>query len=142
VWPINWWWRFTSWLQKRFGATADSRFTRFIFSRSDFNAQKSVIRHRVFMPRPDGAVSVFDTDKLNERQVWDVGTNVANDRNQSLHARADITNGRIVVHGLRVIRDEPPPRHRNIIGWPPAEQKEDQKLIAMELAAAAMLHLP
>jgi hypothetical protein len=120
----------------------DARLTRFIFSQSDFNPAKNLIRHRVFMPRTDGAVSVFSIDNLNEGRVWAIGTNVANDRSQNLHARADIDSKSVIVHGLRVVPDEPPPRHRNIVGWPPLEQKEDQKLIAMELAAAARLLLP
>ncbi len=94
------------------------------------------------MPRPDGTVSVFDTDKLQEQHVWAMAANVAQERNQNLHARADILSSSVLGQGLRVISDEPPPRHRNIVGWPPAEQKEEQKLLAMELAGAATLSVP
>jgi hypothetical protein len=94
------------------------------------------------MPQPDGALSVFSTDNLEQRQVWGIGQSIATERNQNLHARGDIMTKAVIDQGLQVVRDEPPPRHRNIVGWPPATQKEDQKLIALELVAVAKLVLP
>lgn len=92
------------------------------------------------MPPEDGKLSIFDTEKLEDESVWRMGRDVAIGR--SLHARADILTTVVVAQGLNVVKDEPPPRHRNLDGWPPASQKEDRKLIAMELAAAALLRLP
>lgn len=92
------------------------------------------------MPSADGQLSVFDTENLKDESVWRIGRDVAIDR--TIHARADIATSAAVAQGLNLVRDEPPPRHRSLNGWPPASQKEDQKLIAMELAAAALLRLP
>ena len=82
-------------------------------------------------------------DRLGEEVIWAIGHDVAVERNQNLHARADISSNAVTQRpGLRTIRDEPPPRHRNIVGWPPDEQKEERKLLAVELAVSATLHLP
>lgn len=94
------------------------------------------------MPPVDGKLSIFDTDGVEERTVWSIGQEIAIERDQTLYARGDISTSSATGQNLRVIPDEPPPRHRNIVGWPPADQKEDQKLIAMELAAIATLRLP
>ncbi len=141
MWHLDWR-RIVGWLRARFLDGKDTRLTRFIFSRNDFNVGKKLIRPRVFMPQPDNTLSVFATNRLNETRVWSIGANMANLRQQNLHARADIASSVITAHALHVVSDEPPPRHRNIIGWPPADQKEDRKLIAMELAASASLRLP
>lgn len=92
------------------------------------------------MPPSDGKLSIFDTENLDENSIWRVGQNVAIDR--TLRARADIMTSVVEAQGLSLLKDEPPPRHRNLVGWPPSTQKEDQKLIAMELASAASLRLP
>lgn len=99
-----------------------------------------MVKPRAFMPPEDGKLSIFDTENLQDESVWSMGRDIAIDR--TLHARADITTGVAVAQGLNLVIDEPPPRHRNLDGWPPASQKEDRKLIAMELAAAALLRLP
>lgn len=92
------------------------------------------------MPPNDGKLSIFDTENLKDDRIWRIGRDVAVDR--TLRARADIMTSAAEAQGLTLSIDEPPPRHRNLIGWPPSTQKEDQKLIAMELAAAALLRLP
>lgn len=92
------------------------------------------------MPPSDGKLSIFDTEKLGDHSVWQIGRDVAIDR--TLRARADIVTSLAEGKGLTLLVDEPPPRHRNLTGWPPVTQKEDQKLIAMELAAVALLRLP
>jgi hypothetical protein len=118
----------------------DARLSRFIYSHSHFNASRSVVKTRAFMPPADGKLSVFDTENMEDESVWRIGREVAVDR--TVHARADIATSAAVAKGLKLVIDEPPPRHRNLADWPPASQKEDQKLIAMELAAVALLRLP
>ncbi len=92
------------------------------------------------MPPAEGKLSIFDTENLSDESVWRIGREIAIDR--LIHARADIATSLALAQGLNLVIDEPPPRHRNLDGWPPASQKEDRKLIAMELAAAALLRLP
>jgi hypothetical protein len=119
---------------------SDARLSRFIYSSSHFIASKNVVKPRAFMPPADGKLSVFDTEHMEDESVWQIGREVAVDR--TTRARADIATSAAIARGLKLIVDEPPPRHRNLDGWPPANQKEDQKLIAMELAAVALLRLP
>ncbi len=98
------------------------------------------------MPPRDGRLSVFDTESLSENEVWRIGEEVAVERFEvtqaqpTLYARADISSEAVTRRRLRVLKDEPPPRHRSIEGWP-TDAKEDQKLIAIELAADASLAL-
>jgi hypothetical protein len=94
------------------------------------------------MPPLDCKLSIFDTEAVGEQSIWGIGQRVAIERNQTLYARGDIKTSSVIEQSLRVFRDQPPPRHRNIVGWPPADQKEDQMLIAMQLAAVATLRLP
>jgi hypothetical protein len=130
--------RLRTWLRSR----KDPRLSRFIFSRRHFSDTQNIVKHGAFMPPVDGKLSIFDTDGVEERTVWSIGQEIAIERDQTLYARGDISTSSATGQNLRVIPDEPPPRHRNIVGWPPADQKEDQKLIAMELAAVATLRVP
>lgn len=114
---------------------------RFIFSKADFNRTQNLVKPRTFMPPPDLRLSVFDIDAPPVENIWIIGEDVASLRSQTLYARADIKTSCITEHGLSVVIDEPPLRHRTIEGWP-VNQKEDQKLLAMQLAAMASLHLP
>jgi hypothetical protein len=98
------------------------------------------VRARAFLPPPEGKLSVFDTDSLNEERIWRIGKDMAAGR--TLHARADVAHSVAKTQGLELIVDEPPSRHRYLDGWPSLSQKEDRMLIAMELAAAALLRLP
>jgi hypothetical protein len=129
-----------AWLRRYF--STDPRLTRFIFSGNDFSVAKNLVKPRAFMPQPDDTLSVFETEKLRDQGVWAIGADVASERKGNLHARADIPTSLVTVHKLRVVHDEPPRRHRNIVGWPPVDQKEDRKLIAMQLAASATLRVP
>ena len=121
---------------------SDIRLSRFIFTEGHFSRTKKAVKHRAFLPPGDGRLSVFDTEGVDEQEIWSIGGELAVQRTQTLYARADIGTGIVISKKLRVVVDEPPPRHRNIIGWPPATQKEDRMLIAMELAAASVLQLP
>jgi hypothetical protein len=120
------------------------RLSRFIFSERHFKAGAGVVRHGAFMPPQDGKLSVFDTEALPEIDVWEIGESVTAQRvetrqsESTLYARADISTAAVTRRGLMVLQDEPPPRHRSIEGWP-RDTKEDQKLIAIELAAEATL---
>jgi hypothetical protein len=134
---LRWLFCFLDWMLR-----SDARLTRFIFQQNQFHAGQRTIGHRAFLPPRDNKLSVFATNKLREKSVWAVGRRIAAARKRNLHARADIPNYEVEKHRLQVIRDEPPRRHRNVVGWPSHAQKDDLKLIAMELAAVAKLRLP
>ena len=121
---------------------SDARISRFIFQRNQLHAAQNAVGHRAFLPPRDNKLSVFGTNRLSEKSTWAIGRRIASVRKQNLHARADLAGDELAKHRLEAIRDEPPRRHRNIVGWPAHNQKDDIKLIAMELAAAAKLRLP
>jgi len=94
------------------------------------------------MPPPDLRLSVFRTDGLTLEKVWEIGNReVINFMAQpkELYGVADIKVSQVKKVNLEVDPNDNPPRHANIIGWPP--EKPRQMLIATELAAAAKLVL-
>jgi hypothetical protein len=113
-----------------------ARLSRYIFTRNHLNPGQ---RFRAFLPPPDLKLSVFETEQLAEAAVWQVAQDECKDRPQTLFGRADIISGKVYNVGLSVARAEPPPKHRHIEGWPPFEQKQDQKALAMTLGNDATI---
>ena len=92
------------------------------------------------MPSPHGETSVFCISDLSDNEIWNIGDcEVAQKRGLPLLGRADISAFHILKQNLKLIQDNIPPRHANIVGWPP--EKSEQKLIAIELAENAQLYL-
>lgn len=113
---------------------------RYILHKSHFSSQQKRVKYAVFMPAPTGETSVFRISNLSEDEIWEIGRrDVAQKREMPLLGRADISAFYVFNKNLKIIPDNIPPRHANIIGWP--EEKSAQKLIAMELAENARLHL-
>lgn len=109
-----------------------ARLSRFLFTRNHLNPGQ---RFRAFLPPTDLKLSVFDTEEMGEPDIWEMARRESEERDQTLYGRADVQTAGVHKVGLRVVLAEPPPRHRHIEGWPSADQKEDQKGLAMELAA-------
>jgi hypothetical protein len=76
---------------------------------------------------------VFRIDGLSLQQVADLGATHLRDPRPfgHLRSRAEV----ILNIGLQLAPDNFPERHASIVGWP--ERKEEQKLLAIKLAAAA-----
>jgi len=93
------------------------------------------------MPNQDGEVSVYRTKDLTCQQINEIGQlHVAEIQNKKLLGRAEIVTSSILKQDLKIEADtEPHPRHANIIGWP--TDKSKHKVIAIQLAAEAQLHL-
>ena len=119
--------------------------TRFIFSERHYSVESNRVKHGAFLPLINHEtstleVSVFQILGLSDEQIWSIGdTEVAQPSKRTLRARGDLTMATIDRNQLRIAADAPPSRHSNIIGWP--EEKSKQKLIAIELANTASLHL-
>jgi len=87
------------------------------------------------MPR-NGETSVFRISDLSDKDIWDIGDNiVAVALKKPILGRGDIKAAIVIRNHLKVVPNEPPPRHANIINWP--DEKQKQKLIALDLAAEA-----
>ena len=96
-------------------------------------------RPRAFMPyrrdRHQPELSIFRIDDLTDREVWEHVTKHARRPGRDLHGRADFRLSDADVPALRLVLDETPPRHGNLVGWP--EDKDGQLALAQELAAIA-----
>ncbi len=114
---------------------------RFITQKSYYRSKDRTVRHNAFMPNKNGETSVYRTTQLTESEIYEIGKRyVADIWGKSLLGRAEIFVSNILKRRLRVQADpNPHPRHANIVDWP--EDKSKHKMIAMELADDAQLHL-
>lgn len=118
------------------------RVSRFVLDKRHLKAD--VIKFRAFEPpSADTALSVTRSEGLSEADLWAHGDRwVAAPANREVVARGDFTPAQaraVTFDGfqLAIVADEPPPRHANVIGWPPVEQKEVRRSLAQQLAALA-----
>lgn len=113
-------------------------YARFIKDSNHYSATNGRVKTRAFQPHNDHCVSVFNIDSLLENAIWALGNKyVGQPLNKRILARADITNNDVVAVGLHIDRDDKPPRHANIKGWP--EEKDAWKSKAQEVAALSTL---
>jgi hypothetical protein len=120
--------------------SADENITRFINQKAYFRSNGTV-RHNAFMPNRDGEVSVYRISEIDDSEVYAIGTKYfAEITGKPLMGRADIIVSEVFKHDLRIQpHQDPHPRHASICGYP--DEKPEQKLVAIELAAEAQLHL-
>ena len=112
---------------------------RFLKHSNRFAAVAKNVRTSAFMPH-HMELSVFGIDYLSEEQIWNLGAeNLSLNINQPIKGRDEILAEFVNKNGLQLVKDNNPPRHANIIGWPQA--KHEQKLIAEKLALKAILVL-
>lgn len=89
-----------------------------------------------------GNVSVYRIDGLTSDVIWDIGLFfVAEKRRKPLLGRADIRTNDVSSKGLTVCPEPTPhPLHANICKWP-LDDIPKMRMIAIELAKMAKLHL-
>lgn len=116
--------------------SADEQLARFILF-SKWLRSDETVRPEAFMPHPYVDLSVTRHQALSEHEIWEIGRSVGGVRRATLYGRADIRASDVLRQSLRVESAPLPsnPNHANIIGWP--ERKPAQKIIALQLAAAA-----
>lgn len=113
---------------------------RYILQKSQFSAANQRVKYSAFLPAPNGETSVFRISNLSDSEIWRIGNiEVAQKRGLPLLGRADILAFQVLSENLKVIPDNIPLRHANIVGWP--EGKSERMSIALELAKNAQLHL-
>lgn len=114
--------------------------TRYILYKGHFSITRKRPKYVVFMPSPHGETSVFCISNLSDNEIWNIGDReVAQKRGLPLLGRADILAFHVFNKNLKLIPDNCPPRHANIVNWP--TEKSEQKLIAIELTESSQLHL-
>ena len=112
---------------------------RFLTSSKHFNAAQQRVTHNAFLPRA-GATSVFRVGGLNDAGVRAIGKeHIVLKPERRIHGCGFLGEEQVTRSGLSLNVDDTPPRHANIVGWPP--EKGARKLKAMELAHAAILCL-
>jgi len=95
------------------------------------------VSHKLFMPYKWVELSINRHREATLEETWQVGFDVATQRNKSLYGLANIRASKCRTETLDVIPDPilpGNPNHANITGYPTA--KEDQMAIATELAAS------
>ena len=112
--------------------------SRFIMQTNWCSLSDNRVKYAAFMPNPkNGETSVFRISGISDREIWEIGhREVELRRDKPVLGRADVGSSFVVTKGLNVVPSEPPVRHANIVGWP--EEKSEQRLIALELAAEAI----
>lgn len=85
--------------------------------------------------------SVFEVSGLRDDGVWQIARVhlMAGMTNRTLYGGAFIEASAIGEQGLAIYRDDNPPRHGAIRGWPDSES--ERKLRALRLAESATLQL-
>jgi len=115
---------------------------RFIVSRSEYRGDDSV-RPGLFMPYKLIELSVTRHRDATLPEIWAVGRSVASQREKSLYGRSDILAAACRIETLHVVAKPvlpSNPNHADITGYPPS--KEDQKSLALKLAASASCRIP
>ena len=119
----------------------DEPVARFINQQAYYRKGNKTVKHNAFMPSRQGEVSIYRTDQLDESEIYEIGDKyVGVPQNKQILGYASIEVSDIEKHELSV--ESAPsihPRHANIIVWP--DIKSSQKMIAMEIAEEAGLHL-
>ena len=115
--------------------------SRFILQKNWYKPSTQTVRHTAFLPNPkNGQTSVYRTSEITDEEIWGIGDReVAVKRGKPVLGRADIIADVVISRDLVINPSEPPERHANITGW--SDEPSKQRLIALELAAEAQLHL-
>jgi len=122
----------------------DDLLARFLFFQKYFKQTQNRATPEAFMPPPkDLQLSVSLITDLLADAIWDLGKGVLAQHPQpQLYGRADINVAAVHGQKLKAFRDDDPPRHVNVVGWPSySEGKDLIKSMAQELARASSLTL-
>ena len=114
--------------------------SRFIMQTNWYRPSDNCARYAAFMPNPKNReTSVYRISGISDKEIWEIGDReVGENRGKPILGRADVGASFVIKKGLNVVPSEPPVRHANIVGWP--EEKSEQRLIALELAAEAIFY--
>ena len=120
--------------------TEEDILARFILHRNRYSPTKGIVKLHAFMPDPKGELSVFVISNWLDEIIWQVGQDyVAGPQGKSLKARGDLVVSVVLKNRLTVDMDNNPVGHANVMGWPDSDHKDEQKIIAIELAKASRL---
>lgn len=115
---------------------------RYVTQSGQFRSSDNTVKQDLFMPHPRQELSLTRHQDATEGEIWEVGVDVAKTIGRKLYGRADIKACHCKVDSLQVVAKPLPnnPNHADIEGWP--LEKQDQKVIALKLAAFASKLIP
>jgi len=119
----------------------DEWLARFIVHSNEFRNDDSV-NPKLFLPYKRVVLSVNRHRGCSEKEIWKVGSDVAQSRKCTLYGRADIKASSCRIGPLDVVPNPllpTNPNHADITGFP--STKEDQQALALKLAGAASKRL-
>ena len=90
---------------------------RFLFQRGDYSPGNRVVRPKAFLPH-NGQTSVFAIAGLGQLAINALGEELGRTRGKPAKGRAELDVVDVTAVGLRFVRDDVPPRHGNLVGWP------------------------
>ena len=99
----------------------------------------SVAKPKLFQPTRDLKLSVFRVSGLRSAEIECIGKSVVREHPtaERLHGWGELSERTVTDAGLEIEYDDDPPRHANIIAWPPrpSEQKSLQQYLASRSTA-------
>jgi hypothetical protein len=115
----------------------NERLARFVMHARQFRSSDGTVKQDAFIPHPHRELSVTRHLQASEQEIWDIGLEIAAGQSKKLYGRADLLAGFCRSQSLRVEATplEHNPNHADLAEWPAA--KQDQKAIALNLAASA-----
>ena len=94
----------------------------------------SVVKPKLFEPNRVLELSVFRVHGLEFVQICGIGVSVVKEHPNArrLHGWGEIGESEVQGVNLRVVYDDVPPRHANIVGWPTeaSQRKSIQQVLA------------
>ena len=124
------------------------RFARFAFHRGRITQRPDhlVVKPKLFEPDNNLELSVSNVHELDCVGIRDEGKSVGKRRNDAEYLRgwAEIEHKIVEVANLRLVCDNDPERHANIVGWSTCtrEQKRQQTFLAKRVCCAVKLDPP
>jgi hypothetical protein len=95
----------------------------------------SVVKPKLFEPNRALELSVFRVHGLEFVQICGIGVSVVKEHPNArrLHGWGEIGESEVQGVNLRVVYDDVPPRHANIVGWPTeASQRKSIQQVGFE----------
>ena len=101
----------------------------------------SIVRPKLFEPGRDSRLSVFSIQDLTYAEILEIGTQVVKNHNtaQRLYGWAEFSEADVEEVGLQVERDDVPPRHSSIVGWPIKDSERKEITLALAQRASAVV---
>ena len=113
------------------------KLARYVTQSGQFRKSDHTVKQDLFIPHPRIELSLTRHLDATEAEIWGIGVDVSKQMDRKLYGRSDIQANKCKIDSLNVMAKPLPnnSNHADIEGWP--SQKQDQKAVALKLAASA-----